>query len=91
MRKFAFIVRKLSSSLLPKFYGSLSGHITTTALLQVMDNLYRASEMSEMSAVLLLDQSAAYDLLDHDIFLEKLRIYGFHEKSVLWFKSYLVG
>ena len=72
-------------------HGSLRGHSTTTALLQVMDNLYRASEASELSAVLLLDQSAAYDLLDHQIFFQKLRMYGFEENSVSWFKSYLGG
>ena len=72
-------------------HGSLSGHSTSAALLQVMDTLYNASEMSEMSAVLLLDQSAAYDLLDHHIILEKLRLYGFDECSISWFKSYLGG
>ena len=42
-----------------------------------------------MSAVLLLDQSAAYDLLDHDILLKKLARYNFDEESVSWFDSYL--
>ena len=72
-------------------HGSLRGHSTSTALIQVMDLLHKASEQAKLSAVLLLDQSAAYDLLDHSIFLEKLKAYNFDDNSVLWFKSYLSG
>ena len=72
-------------------HGSLSDHSTSTALLQIMDHLYQAAENSEMSAVLLIDQSAAYDLLDHKIFLEKLKAYNFDNDSIAWFESYLSG
>ena len=72
-------------------HGSLSDHSTSTALLQIMDHLYQAAEDSEMSAVLLIDQSAAYDLLDHNIFLEKLKAYNFDNNSISWFESNLSG
>ena len=72
-------------------HGSRKDHSTTTALIQVMDQLYKASEQEQLSAVLLLDQSAAYDLLDHGIFLEKLKAYNFDNISVSWFDSYLSG
>ena len=48
-----------------------------------------AAENTQLSAALLLDQSAAYDLVDHDILLQKLKLYNFHEDSIEWFKSYL--
>ena len=36
-----------------------------------------------------MDQSAAFDVVDHQIFLEKLKTYNFSEESICWFKSYL--
>ena len=48
-----------------------------------------ASKRKKLTTALLLDQSAAYDLLDHVILLKKLDRYGFHEDSIKWFKSYL--
>ena len=39
----------------------------------------------------MIDQSAAYDLLSHSHFTEKLRHYNFDEASVNWCKSYLGG
>ena len=49
----------------------------------------KASEDKKLTAALLLDQSAAYDLLDHIILLKKLALYGFHEDTIQWFQSYL--
>ena len=43
----------------------------------------------KLTAALLLDQSAAYDLLDHPILLRKLAAYNFDESSIKWFQSYL--
>ena len=42
-----------------------------------------------MTAALLLDLSAAFDLVDHTIFIDKLRLYEFSDKSIEWFASYL--
>ena len=42
-----------------------------------------------MIAALLLDLSAAFDLVDHTIFIDKLRLYEFSDKSIEWFASYL--
>ena len=50
-------------------HGSLAGHSTATALIQLVDMWLDAAENTELSAALLLDQSAAYDLVDHFIFL----------------------
>ena len=42
-----------------------------------------------MSAVIILDQTAAYDLLCHKILKEKLELYKFSEEAVAWVMSYL--
>ena len=39
--------------------------------------------------IALLDFSKAFDLVNHDILLAKLKSLGFQEGTILWFKSYL--
>ena len=53
--------------------------------------LLTAAEKKKLIAVLLLDQSAAYDLLDHSILLKKLEKYNFDQESIRWLQSYLGG
>ena len=75
----------------PNHHGSLSNHSTATALIQLMDMWLVGADKTELSAVLLLDQSAAYDLMDHSILAAKLKVYNFDEKTIGWFLSYLQG
>ena len=49
----------------------------------------QAAERRELSGVCMIDQSAAYDLLDHEIFLKKLQLYKFDRSSIHWIDSYL--
>ena len=49
----------------PNHHGSLPWHSTPTTLAQVHDILTAATEQKKMSAVVLLDQTAAFDLVDH--------------------------
>ena len=39
----------------------------------------------------MLDQKAAYDLVDHEVLLSKIAAYNFHQHTVEWFRSYLSG
>ena len=75
----------------PNHHGSIANHSTATALIQLVDTWLEAAERQELSAVCLLDQSAAYDLLCHQTLKEKLKLYNFDEKSVEWLMSYLGG
>ena len=45
----------------PNHHGSIANHSTVTALIQLVDLWLDAAERKELSAVCLLDQSAAYD------------------------------
>ena len=70
-------------------HGGLPHHSTATALIQMHDIFLEAAQKKQLTAALLLDQSAAYDLLDHPILLKKLAAYNFSKDSIKWFQSYL--
>ena len=72
-------------------HGGIPHHSTSTALIQIYNLALDATEEKKLSALLLLDQTAAYDLLDHEILLKKLAKYNFSETSLKWIKSYLFG
>ena len=75
----------------PNHHGSVANHSTSTAIAQMFDLWLEAAERHELSAVCLLDQSAAYDLLCHRTLKKKLELYNFSEESVEWLMSYLGG
>ena len=72
-------------------HGGLPHHSTATALIQLQDMCLEAASEKKLTAALLVDQSAAYDLLDHRIILGKLAAYNFDAKTIEWFQSYLSG
>ena len=53
------------------------------------DRWVRAAAAGQVSGVILIDLSAAFDLVDSDLLVRKLRIYGVEEDFLLWIKSYL--
>ena len=73
----------------PNLHGSRAGHSTATDLTQLYDNWVEEVEQGKMVGVLLCDQSAAFDLCDHYLLIEKLRLMGVQEVAVNWFRSYL--
>ena len=70
-------------------HGFLGNHSTATALLQLYDMWLTAAENKELSAALLLDLSAAFDIVDHVILVDKLKEYNFSAEACEWFSSYL--
>ena len=75
----------------PNLHGSRSGHSTATALIQLYDRWAEEIEQGKMVGVLVCDQSAAFDLCDHALLLEKLRLMGVNETTIAWLGSYLAG
>ena len=66
-----------------------SSHSTTTALLSVSDDIFKALDNSEIALLTLLDYSKAFDTANHKLILAKLKHFGFHEDALSWVTSYL--
>ncbi len=69
--------------------GSRSGHTAETALLSVVEALRLARADSKSSILILLDLSAAFDTVNHQILLSSLLAKGISGTALQWFESYL--
>ena len=75
----------------PNHHGFRAGHSTTTAMIQMYDNWVQAVDKGDLVGVCMLDMSAAFDVVEHSILLEKLKLYGFDAGALKWMKNYLSG
>ena len=62
---------------------------TSTALLQLTDVIYTATDKNMFSQLMALDQSAAFDCVDREILYEKLKMYKISERTMKWIRSYM--
>ena len=61
-------------------------------MLKVTDDILRALDKRQCVYLVLLDLSAAFDTIDHDVFLDRLKQdYGVTGTVLSWMESYLVG
>ena len=56
--------------------GNKQWHSTETALLKITDVMLKATNNKQLTAVVLLDTSKAFDSLDHGILISKLEDVG---------------
>ena len=65
-------------------------HNTETALLRVTNDILRNMNNQRVTLLIqLLDLSAAFDIIDYDTLLHRLRFsFDIHEKVLSWCKSY---
>ena len=66
-------------------------HSTESALLHLTDSCLDNMENGMLTGAALLDFSAAFDLIDHNLLLLKLKCYNFSDNAINWIKSYLSG
>ena len=70
-------------------YGFRAGHSCEHALLEAQHHIQRALEKKQVTALLLIDYSKAFDMVDSSILLRKLEHYGVRDIALSWFRSYL--
>lgn len=69
--------------------GFRSGFSTATTLLDIMDDMLQGIDNKQITITVMLDYSKAFDSLDHELLLAKLKYYGFSPNTLNWFKNYL--
>ena len=79
--------------LLPRLQSAYRQHHSTkTAVLRVLADSLHAVDTGDLSILALLDLSAAFDTVDHDILLQRLKTsFGVVSVACDWFRSYLTG
>jgi len=67
-----------------------SGHSTETGLLRLKNDMLMTIKGMKAVILVLLDLSAAFDTIDHEIMYSRLeRLLGLSEKPLAWFRLYL--
>ena len=70
-------------------HGYLKGRSCLSALISVYDKWVRAQNTKQMTGVMGLDLTAAFDLVDSKILVKKLKLYGAGERTTKWVMSYM--
>ena len=71
--------------------GFRTDHSTTrpTALLKVTEDIREGMDRRELAVLTLLDFSKAFDTVDHDLLIQKLKLLYLSESAITWFGSYI--
>ncbi|KAJ4435965.1 hypothetical protein ANN_18588 [Periplaneta americana] len=69
--------------------GFRTGHSTSTALLKVTEDIREALDKGQITILTLLDYSKAFDTVDVDLLIAKLRVLHFSDNALAWMDSYL--
>ena len=65
-------------------------HSTETALLNISNDIIQSLDVKHCTILASLDLSAAFDTVDHKVFLHKLyNEFGIEDEALNWFRSYL--
>jgi len=58
----------------------------------VLSDILLAIDRGDLAALILLDLTAVFDTVDHDILLQRLRMsFGIKDVALQWFQSYWLG
>ena len=69
--------------------GFRSNFSTDTCLSYMHDKILKGFDRGEYTGMVLIDLQKAFDTIDHDILIKKLKHIGMSENAISWIKSYL--
>ena len=81
------------NDLLPRYQSAYRRHHSTeTAMLRVLSDVLTAADNQQVTLLGLLDLSAAFDCVDHQLLLQRLRRdFGFSKTVLAWTTSIVTG
>ena len=75
----------------PKQFGGFAGTSTTDALVEMTHKWYEATDTRHTYVrIVLLDFSKAFDLINHNILLDKLQVFGISAPILRWMAAFLL-
>ena len=84
----AVLIKKIDSNQ----YGAIPSSSTTIALLSMLQSWNKATDGNGAAVrVLLLDFKKAFDLIDHNLLVEKLRLFDIRKWVLNWMVDFLSG
>ena len=75
----------------PTQSGFRKKHSCETALTYLINDWINIIDNGHLIGSVTVDMRKAFDVINFDILLEKLKIYGCHVSSLKWFESYIKG
>ena len=81
----------LKNRLSSKQSGNKKSHSTETSVIQTTNMILSAINKKQLTAVVLLDMSKAFDSINHNMLLVKLQDVGASPSAIKWFRSYLTS
>ena len=80
----------LDNNILSKYqFGFLPGKSTQLAVFDLLKHVYSSLNNKKIFGAACLDISKAFDCINHDLLISKLRKMGVSDMTINWFKSYL--
>ena len=72
-----------------KQFGFRKGHSTEHALIELVNKIYDSLNKNKYILGVFIDLSKAFDTVNHNILLKKLKLYGTENSCLKWFTRYL--
>ncbi len=71
--------------------GFRKNHSTNSCLSYLSNKIQKGFEEGNLTGMILIDLQKAFDTIDHEILLCKMKYLGFAESAINWFRSYLAN
>ena len=69
--------------------GFRKKHSYNTALISLLDKWLNNIDKGEITGAICFDLRKAFDVVDHEILLQKLRLHKFDSRAMAWMQSYI--